>query len=123
MIDLSISLTYIHLLLNRRSDDHAQLLLLGLTFLFRYYDVRKTSIYAEERQESHFNVARTYHMLGLSSHASRYYTLVLNEASNSDHELLREDLTTDAAYNLQTIYAMVGNVELAKAVTDRWLVL
>lgn len=79
---------------------------------------------AEEKQEAHYNIARAYHMLGLTHLALPYYKLVLEEPTQSTtEEPLRVDLRIDAAYNLQTIYSSVGNTALANAITERWLVL
>jgi general transcription factor 3C polypeptide 3 (transcription factor C subunit 4) len=94
-----------------------------MTFLFKYYNSRKASSKIEERQESHYNIARVYHMLGLTNLAIPYYDLVFKEIEGGDRELSREDLITDAAYNLQAIYAMSGNEELASAITRKWLVI
>ena len=63
-------------------------------------------------------------MLGLNHLAITYYTRVLEEYErcNADEmEFPREGLVTDAAYNLQTIYETAGNLELASAVTEKWL--
>jgi len=35
----------------------------------------------------------------------------------------REDLVVEAAFNLQGIFTVAGNMGLAKRVTDRWLVI
>lgn len=63
-------------------------------------------------------------MLGLTHLALPYYNQVL-EVSTEDAsgEPSCLNLKVDAAYNLQTIYSTVGNIELADAVTERWLVL
>jgi general transcription factor 3C polypeptide 3 (transcription factor C subunit 4) len=125
MVCLSISLTFFHLILNRRIEDQARYLLQGMTFLLKYYDSRKYSPNVEERQEAHYNVARAYHMLGLTGQALPYYILVLEETETAEGlgVVLRQELVVDAAYNLQTIYSTVGNLELTKAITERWLVL
>ena len=121
MINLNIGLAYIHYALKRQAENRQHLILQGLTFLFNYYDSRKTSSNIEERQEAHYNVARAYHMLGLTTLALPFYRLVFKEIE--DGASSREDLVTDAAYNLQTIYAASGNPELASAVTRKWLVI
>lgn len=125
MVAFSISLTYIHLVLNRRTQDQPHILFQGTTFLFHYYNIRKESEHREERQEAHFNVARAYHLLGLTSEALPFYHKVLEEASEG--ERMGEELAcghaVDAAFNLRSIYWSVGNVELAIAVGERWMVL
>jgi len=125
MVSLSISLTYVHLVLNRRTEDQPHILLQGTSFLFHYYNLRKQSLYTEERQEAHFNVARAYHLLGLTSEALPYYQKVLDEAIDAEKrgEVLSGGHAVDAAYNLRLIYLSVGNLELAVAVGEKWMVL
>jgi general transcription factor 3C polypeptide 3 (transcription factor C subunit 4) len=121
MINFTIGLTYVHYALKRQAENRQHLILTGLAFLFRYYDTRKQSPEIEERQEAHYNIARAYHLLGLSQLSLPYYLRVLQEVKG-DGALMQEDLVIDAAYNLQTIYVMAGNQELARAITEQWLV-
>lgn len=121
MINLSVGLAYVHYGLKRQADNRQFHIMQGLSFLFRYYDARRESLNVEERQEAHFNVARTYHLLGLSHLALPFYMKVLHEVKGS--AVTREDLVLDAAYNSQTIFAMAGNLEMAKHVADTWLVI
>lgn len=120
MINLNVGLAYVHQALKRQAENRQHLILQGLTFLFSYYTSRKTSPRIEERQEAHYNMARVYHMLGLPNLAIPYYDLVFKEVEGGGRG--REDLVTDAAYNLQSIYAMSGNQELASKITRKWLV-
>ena len=84
-----------------------------MTFLFTYYESRVQSPHVQERQEAHYNMARVYHMLGLTHLAIPYYSLVLK--LEPDHKgSPREDLMIDAAYNLQSIYSMAGNLTLVE---------
>lgn len=122
MINLNVGLAYMHHALKRQAENRQHLILQALTFLFNYYNPRKTSAHVEERQEAHYNMARSYHMLGLTNLAIPYYDLVFKEVESNGKASSREDLVTDAAYNLQTIYAMSGNPELASAITQKWLV-
>jgi general transcription factor 3C polypeptide 3 (transcription factor C subunit 4) len=120
MINLSIGLGYVHYGLKRQSENRQFHLMQGLSFLFRYYESRQLSLRVEERQEAHYNIARAYHMLGLAHLALPYYLKVLEEVQGL--LITREDLVRDAAYNLQNIYAIGGNLEMAKYVTANWLV-
>ena len=61
-------------------------------------------------------------MVGLTNLAIPYYDLVFKEIEGG-REKSREDLVTDAAYNLQSIYEMSGNEALASAITRKWLVI
>lgn len=90
--------------------------------MFAYYNSRKNAMHLEERQEAHYNVARMYHLLGLTHLAIPYYQLVLDEITDQTPRSTREDLVIDAAYNLQTMYAIAGNMQLARQITKRWLV-
>lgn len=57
-------------------------------------------------------------MLGLIHLALPYYWKVLNETGGD----VKEDLVVDTAYNLQIIYMMSGNSELAQSITNEYLV-
>jgi general transcription factor 3C polypeptide 3 (transcription factor C subunit 4) len=122
MINLNIGLAYVQLALKRQCENRQHTILQSLTFMLRYYELRRESKHLEERQEAHFNMGRTYHMLGLVHLAVTYYMKVIEELSKDGKHSEREDLVIDTAYNLQTIYTMVGNIELAEAVTRDWLV-
>ncbi|TVY19441.1 Transcription factor tau subunit sfc4 [Lachnellula arida] len=119
MIHLTLGVTYIHDALKRQIENRQHSILQGLTFILRYYDTRSESQHIEERLEAHYNVGRTYHMLGLVHLALPYYWKVLKEGS----EDIKEGLTVDAAYNLQTIYMMSGNAEMAQSITKEFLVI
>lgn len=82
-----------------------------MTFLFIYYESRVQSPHIEERQEANYNIARVYHMLGLSHLAIPYYTSVL-KAAPEYKDSVREDLMVETAYNLQSIYSMAENPAL-----------
>lgn len=75
----------------------------------------------EERQEAHYNMARTYHLLGLTHIALPFYSKVLQEVHDS--QATREDLVRDAAFNLQTLYVLGGNMKLARIISDMWLLI
>lgn len=108
---MNIGLAYVHYALKRQSSNRQHLILQGTTFLFTYYESRIKSPHLEERQEAHYNMGRTYHMLGLPHLAIPYYSLVLKQ-DPGDEGPLREDLMIDATYNLQSIYTMAGNPKL-----------
>jgi len=119
IINLTLGLAYLHDSLKRQIENRQHSILQGLTFIFRYYDARSESQHIEERLEAHYNVARAYHMLGLVHLALPYYWKVLNEGS----EDIKEGLFMDAAYNMQTIYMMSGNAEMAQSITREFLVI
>ena len=123
MINLSVGLAYVHYGLRRQADNRQYYILQGLTFLFAYYQARKTSVNIDERQEAHYNMGRTYHLLGLTNLSIPYYELVFKEIEDGKVDDVRDDIVVDTAYNLQSIYAMAGNDELALAVSRKWLVI
>lgn len=122
MIHLCIGLTYCHHALKRQCENRQHHILQGMAFLNMYYAARITSSVLEERQEAHYNMARMYHMLGLNHLAIPFYQNVLDEVEEGGRSE-REDIVVDTAYNLQTMYAVTGNMDLAGEVTRRWLVL
>ncbi|KAM7205098.1 hypothetical protein V8F33_001339 [Rhypophila sp. PSN 637] len=81
-----------------------------------------------QRQEAHFNIARAYGLIGLGNLANEYYIKVLNEEDDGldDEEggvnvVGSEDLTIEAAYNVRTMCFLLGDIQGAKVVADRWL--
>ncbi len=120
MINLNIGLTYVHFGLKRQAENRQHIILQGIAFFTLYYDSRKESEIAEERQEAHYNMGRMYHMLGLPHLAIPYYELALDEAEYSGRSE-REDIVLDTAFNLQTVYAAAGNVKLAEKITTKYL--
>jgi general transcription factor 3C polypeptide 3 (transcription factor C subunit 4) len=129
MIHLTIGLAYIHHALKRQTENRQHAILQGFTFLFTYYDVRKVSEHQDQRIEANYNIARAYHMLGITNLAIPYYWKVLGEESKGKGrvgEASKADLPPmllEAAFNLQGIYRTSGNLDLAKAVTEEWLVI
>ncbi|KAJ8065552.1 hypothetical protein OCU04_006231 [Sclerotinia nivalis] len=121
IINLNIGLAYVHHSLKRQADNRQFMILQGLTFLFDYYNSRKQSAVVEERQEAHYNLARVYHMLGVSHLAIKYYLRVLGETK--DRESSREDITIDTAHNLKILCMITGNRKLANVIARQWLVI
>jgi general transcription factor 3C polypeptide 3 (transcription factor C subunit 4) len=119
MLNLTIGLTHIHQGLKGQTGLKNQEILQALTFVFRYYDIRKMSEHLAERLEAHYNVGRTYQLLGLSHLAVDYYMKVLDEAQDG----IGEEIVTSTAFNLQGLYALAGNMELASIVTRKYLVI
>lgn len=126
MINLSLALGYIHHALKRQSENRHYLIMQGLSFLFVYYDLRHSSVSLQEKQEAEYNVARAYHMLGLTHLAIPYYQKCLEfsqDSYNSDSNNFVDDFGRDAAMALQGICVQGCNTEMARAVTERWLVI
>jgi general transcription factor 3C polypeptide 3 (transcription factor C subunit 4) len=126
MVNLSLALAYIHLSFKRQSENRHFLIMQGFSFLFTYYDSRKTSKAPSERQEAEYNIGRTYHMLGLTHLAIPYYErcLAMSEEVRKDYdESVSEDFSIEAAFALQGIYSTSGEMELAQQITRKWLVM
>lgn len=143
---LSIGLSYIHQAIKRQAENRHYMIMQGLSFMQEYRRVREQSSVPQERQEMEFNFARVYHTLGLSHLAVRGYEKCLSLGDeiqgdahaqqsklNEEHDALNEDgsessvwtesFCREAAYALQCIYALSGDKESAKGVTERWLVI
>ena len=124
VIKLSLALGYIHHALKRQADNRHQILMQGFAFLFEYHDHREDEGGSSEKQEAAYNVARAYHMLGLTHLATPYYErcLMLSEFVQKEYYRTRvEDFAQEAALALQEIWATSGNEEQALEVTERWL--
>ncbi|KAL2135438.1 hypothetical protein VTI74DRAFT_8540 [Chaetomium olivicolor] len=126
LINLSTGLAYVHYALKRQATNRQYLLTQGFAFLFRYYRDRLREGSAAQRQEAHFNIARAYSLIGLGNLAVEYYKKVLDEVGvreEGEGVMGSENLTVEAAFNVRTLCYLLGDVEGAKAVAARWLVL
>ena len=126
MIKLSLALGYLHYALKRQADNRHQILMQGLAFLFEYYDYRQMSARFSEKQEAEYNVAHAYHLLGLTHLAIPYYERCLAmsaavQVEESDYGA--EDFAQEAAFALQSFWAASGNIEKARELTEKWLVI
>jgi len=124
-VNLSVGLAYVHWALKRQAENRQYMLTQGLHYLFRYYELRLRSTVPEERQEAHFNMARTYHLLGLQPLAVKFYEKVLEEGQQRgperDDSAPPEGLAIEAAYNLRAYHLLSGNQEAAMRVARKWL--
>lgn len=146
---LSIALSYIHHSLKRQSENRHYLIMEGLSFMNEYRRVReKEGTLPQERQEMEFNFARVYHMLGLAHLAVEGYQRVLQLSEKIQLESQKgrghvtgedgpdivmgeadaqqpfiEDFSSEAAVALQNIYALSGDLQAAKDITEKWLVI
>lgn len=126
IINLSLALGYIHYAIKRQADNRHQLIVQGFAFLFAYYGIRQGSDLAIERQEAEYNVARAYHLLGLTDPAIAYYLrcLALDAEVRSTHTChSAENFATEAAFALQHLWVASGNFVKAREVAKEWLVI
>lgn len=97
----------------------------GFSFLSSYYDIRQQSTAPCERQEADYNMARAWHMLGLTHLAVPYYQRCLDHGKNiqaSCSDGHAEDFTLEAAVALQGIWAMAGELDKARQLSEAWLI-
>lgn len=132
VLNLSIGVAYIQHAVKRLSENRQYQIQQGLAFINRYYELRTKDDIAILQQEAEFNVARIWHGLGLVSHALPAYERcmalserVKREAEDrcSDVSWGCEDFGAEAAFAVQSIYAVSGNLEGARRVTEGVLVL
>lgn len=125
MILLSVGQCYIHYALKRQSENRQYLLIQGFVFLHCYYDNKASSSDTAERQEAHYNMARSYHAIGIPHLAAEYYQRVLRDVpEDSGSEVLgRSDISHEAAYNLQQICWAGGDLEAVKQLSEKYLTL
>lgn len=137
MILLSVGQCYIHYALKRQSENRQYLLIQGFAFLHQYYDAKiASSSDAAERQEAHYNMARSYHAIGIPHLAAEFYQRVLRDVpyydANSNNNSADDpgpgifgdgDLSREAAYNLIQICWAGGDLAAVKALTERYLTL
>lgn len=146
---LSIALSYMHEMLKRQADNRHMYLMQGWAFFEEYADARRkwaaaarakmgmdetwkgASVSALVESEIEFNRARCWHMLGMSDLAVRSYQKMLSlshpqpstpSADDSTTKNAPPEYTMEAAYAIQTMYALSGNAEMAREVTERYLV-
>ncbi|KAL8701807.1 MAG: hypothetical protein Q9224_000328 [Gallowayella concinna] len=124
-INLSLALAYVQHALKRQSDNRHRLITQGLTFLFRYHELRHESPVTSEQQEANYNVGRTYHMLGLTHLAIPYYERCIALTNNRQGvgPAQWEDFTIEAAFALRNIWAADEQTTRAVDMTRQHLVI
>jgi general transcription factor 3C polypeptide 3 (transcription factor C subunit 4) len=131
VLNLSIGVAYIQHAMKRLSENRQFQLQQGLSFVYRYYELRTKDRVPEYCSEAEYNLGRIWHALGLTSQAITAYErcIQLSEALRALPEDKRradirqvDNFATEAAFSIQTIYALSGNFSGAKGVTERVLV-
>ena len=125
IVKFSLALGYMHYALKRQADNRHVILMQGFAFLMDYYDSRQRSHSPSKRQEAEFNVARAYHLLGLTHLAIPYYERCTSLSKMSEIQRPKgsgEDFAQEAALALRGIWAANNSVGLARSVTEDWLV-
>ncbi|KAK8221940.1 transcription factor TFIIIC subunit tfc4 [Zalaria obscura] len=143
-INLCIAACYVQLAMKRQSENRHFQIAQGMAFLQRYADLRRADADADMdhdhgkpdlvgRQEAEFNCARLWHLLGLNHLAVPGYERCLALGDRIREERGRgageegkeevEEFTQEAAFALAGICAMNENESVARAITERWLVI
>jgi general transcription factor 3C polypeptide 3 (transcription factor C subunit 4) len=136
-VNLSIATMWVQNSMKRQTENRHFGIMQGLAFLYRYYELRTASGRACDCQEAEYNVARMWHNLGLIHLAMPAYEKVLELSGQVQEEWLAnraslgsesvdddaEDFAKEAAFALQSIYALDRNDEAANAITEEWLVI
>ena len=92
LINLELALCYLEFAIKRQSPNRHNLIMQGLSFLYRYKELRKQQAKSPvEKQEAEFNVARAFHMLGLQHIAVPGYEKVLRIGEEIRREWEEED--------------------------------
>ncbi|CAO2656315.1 Nn.00g051180.m01.CDS01 [Neocucurbitaria sp. VM-36] len=132
VLNLSIGVAYIQHAMKRLSENRQYQIQQGLAFVYRYYELRTKDDIAIHCQEAEFNVGRMWHGLGLVTLALPAYERcielrmrVKQEAEDrcSNGSWAHEDFATEAAFAIQSIYAVSGNFEGARKITEDVLVI
>ncbi|KIX05535.1 uncharacterized protein Z518_06407 [Rhinocladiella mackenziei CBS 650.93] len=131
---LSIALSYIHEMLKRQTDNRHMFMLQGWAFFEEYADARREWAQTKNdadlevliEREIEFNRARCWQMLGVADLAIRAYEKMLSLPGSTNAQTSRgnteSDWTLEAAYAIQSMYALSGNPGMARDVTEKYLV-
>ncbi|KAI1082231.1 TPR-like protein [Whalleya microplaca] len=125
MVNLSVGHCYVHYALKRQSENRQYLLAQGFHFLHQYYELTASSPSAAQRQEAHYNLARSYHSVGIPHIAADYYRRALRDVpDDSENGIMGgNDLSREAAYNLQQICWAGGDLGAVKNIAEKYLVI
>jgi general transcription factor 3C polypeptide 3 (transcription factor C subunit 4) len=90
-INLSIASQYVSGAMKRQTNNRHHEIHHGLSFLYRYYDLRTRDGVAAHLQEAEYNVGRMWHVLGLTYLAIPAYerAMALSEKVQMDIEIAR----------------------------------
>ncbi|KAF2267689.1 TPR-like protein [Lojkania enalia] len=133
ILNLSIGLAYLQHALKRLSENRQYQIQQGFSFIYRYYDLRTKDGVAAECSEAEFNLGRAWHSLGLANEAVPHYEQCITLSERAKREAKEddarkelesaEDFATEAAFALQQVYALSGDLLSAKKVTEKVLVI
>ncbi|KAI5239687.1 TPR-like protein [Aureobasidium subglaciale] len=142
-INLCIATAYMQMAMKRQAENRHWQIYQGVAFLQRYVDLRKATGLAIHEQEAAYNVARSWHLLGIMHLAIPEYEKALalaekvreearekarredsdGEDDEQDGEVDAEEFTQEAAFALMHILAMNNNERGARKIAEKYLVL
>jgi general transcription factor 3C polypeptide 3 (transcription factor C subunit 4) len=132
VLNLSIGVAYIQHATKRLSENRQFQIQQGLAFVYRYHEIRTKDKIAGYCSEAEFNLGRIWHALGLVSQAIPAYERCISlskrlreepKQNGSCNDSNIDDFATEAAFAIQTIYALSGNFNGAWKVTKEALVI
>ena len=135
LLNLSIGLSYLQLALKNKAENRQLNIQQALAYIFRYRSLRVEAGSLICDQEAEFNIARAWHMLGLTHLAFPGYRRVLElsvmlpkeqpatEGERPAEKHPVEDFGADAAFAIQQILALNEDYESARKITEQWLVI
>ena len=133
VLNLSIGIAYLQHAMKRLSENRQFQIQQGLSFIYRYHEIRTRDTITVYCSEADFNLGRIWHLLGLISQAIPAYERCIElskrvreevkQNPSPDDDACVDDFATEAAFAIQTIYALSGNFEGARKVTQEALVI
>lgn len=115
-----LGLAHVHRSMQRNTNNRHIQLLQGISYLMEYKEAREKNATVYEKQEIEYNFGRLFHMIGLTTLAVKHYNKVLefHDELKNDQDY---DMLIEAAYNLNLIYTIDGNSEMAERILDQYL--
>jgi general transcription factor 3C polypeptide 3 (transcription factor C subunit 4) len=136
ILNFSIGMCYLQHALKHKRENRQYNIVQALSFVTRYYDLRTAPLKGKQapaiyKQEAEFNFGRVWHMLGLTHLAFPRYRRVLELSSQVDNERMTSgdevnmaaNFAAEAAFALQTMFALNEDAYAARRVTQQWLVI
>ncbi|RKP12963.1 hypothetical protein BJ684DRAFT_10759 [Piptocephalis cylindrospora] len=137
IVHLSLGISYLSRALQRTTADRQTEVLWGFSYINRYVEARSAEGSSQRpgrkgvwAQETHYNLARAFHHLGLVQLAIPHYEKVLalpsawsdSNSMGDDEGEDPTDLSFEAAYNLSLIHQNSGSPLLAASILDKYCI-
>ena len=135
VVNICLATSYLGLGMKRNAVNRNYLFQQSIAFMQRYYEIRtRKGSPAIWRQEAEYNRARMWHALGLTNLALPLYQKcaemqdeVRSEWENRGEERKEtrpmEEFTQEAAYAIQHILTIGGDMKGARMITEKYLVM